>query len=79
MSRRREPPAASIPPEILITAFIQPEILITIEEARRLRPDVPKKTRDKQARLYRRRKYRASQEKNVPRSNPETGNGGRPI
>jgi hypothetical protein len=59
MSRRRESPAASIPPEILITAFIQPEILVTIEEARRLRPDLPPGIHgpDKQARLYRRRRY----------------------
>jgi hypothetical protein len=68
----KEAPIASIPPENLITAFI-PENQI-IETARRVRPDVPKETRDKQARLYRRRKYRASRVKNVPHAP-----GGRPI
>jgi hypothetical protein len=68
-------------PPPLVTAFIFPENLsasITPEnltvEARRIRPDIPKKTRDKQARVFRRRKYKASQNKNVPHSNG-TGKG----
>jgi hypothetical protein len=62
---RKEPPA-SVPPENPITAFIPPENLII--EARG--PDIPqKKGRDKQARLFRRRKYRDLRMKDVPRSN----------
>jgi hypothetical protein len=73
VSHRKEAPAASISPEILVTAFIPPDNLITIEEARRLRPDLPPQgihgCRDKQARRYRQHKYRTLQRKNVPRSN----------
>lgn len=68
-------------PNKVAPPFLSPEILavdITPEnltiEARRLRPDVPKKTRDKQARVFRRRKYKASQNKSVPHSNG-TGRG----
>jgi mRNA-degrading endonuclease RelE of RelBE toxin-antitoxin system len=70
----KETPVASFPPENLITAFIQPENLVTIEDARRVRPDVPRKTRNKQARRYRRGNYRTSRVKVVPH-----GPGGRPI
>jgi hypothetical protein len=73
-------PVPFIPPENLTTAFIPRENLI-IEMARRLRPGLPPEKgiilhgwRDKPARMRLRRKYRASRNKNVPHSKPETGN-----
>lgn len=64
------------PPQQPVPVVIPPENLVTVE-VRRLRDLPPKKGRDKQARLYRRRKYRALRKKDVPRSNPEMGNVGK--